>query len=67
MTSVTIAIGTPMRRANAILLRATLEHHDWDKSATAKTLKVSLSTVYAWIREHGLRPPGGNSRSRDRA
>lgn len=54
--NVTISVGTTVDRASAKLLHATLEHTNWDKPRAAKILDVSLSTVYAWIRRHRLKP-----------
>lgn len=43
-----------MEEAKRRLLIATLDHHDGDKAAAARTLNVSLKTIYNLMRHYRI-------------
>jgi DNA-binding NtrC family response regulator len=52
---VTVEVGTPIAEAEKELIEATLEHLDGDKPAAAKTLGISLKTLYNRLKAYRKR------------
>jgi DNA-binding NtrC family response regulator len=51
-------LKTSVGQAEADLIRAALARNHWQMSKTAKDLKISRSTLYARMKDHGIERPG---------
>jgi DNA-binding NtrC family response regulator len=47
-----VEVGTPIAEAEKELIEATLDHLDGDKPAAAKTLGISLKTLYNRLKSY---------------
>lgn len=57
MNIITLRVGMSLAEAERELLVATLKMHSWDKAKTARTLGVSLKTIYNLTNKYEIRPP----------
>ncbi|ALM82083.1 sigma-54-dependent Fis family transcriptional regulator [Bordetella sp. N] len=57
--SVQMAVGTSLMKAQQDLILATLAHHQGDKRRTARTLGISLKTLYNRLGNYGAATEGG--------
>jgi DNA-binding NtrC family response regulator len=59
--SVRVAIGTPIAAVERLLIEETLRHHDGNKQQTAKTLGISVKTLYNRLNAYGAGAPAAGN------
>ena len=51
--AITIVLGTSLKEAEKRLVMRTLEHHELNRTATAKSLGISIRTLQRRLKSYG--------------